>query len=106
MGSKRRRGWILRAALLPVLPIGVVLLLLGRSAATPQLESFRFVILGDRTGEARPGVYEQVWQAAAVEDPAFVVTAGDTIEGLHDATAEAEWRKIERILEPYRRYPV
>jgi Icc protein len=112
MGSNRRagagvrqRGWIRKAGLLPVLmPIAAWLLFLGRSAATPQPESFRFVILGDRTGEARPGVYEQVWKEAAVEDPAFVVTAGDIIEGLHDATAPAEWQEMERILEPYRRY--
>jgi predicted phosphodiesterase len=79
---------------------------LVRGAAAPQLESFRFVILGDRTGEARPGVYEQVWQEAAAEDPAFVVTAGDTIEGLNDAAAQAEWQALERTLEPYRRYPL
>jgi hypothetical protein len=85
------------------MPIAVLLLFLVRSAAAPQLESFRFVILGDRTGDARPGVYEQVWQEAAAEDPAFVVTAGDTIEGLNDGTAQAEWQALERILEPYRR---
>jgi Icc protein len=88
------------------MPIGVLLLVLLRSGATPQPESFRFVILGDRTGEARPGVYEQVWKEAASEDPALVVTTGDTIEGLHDATAQAEWQKMERMLEPYRRYPL
>ena len=83
MGSNRRaRKGIRRVGLLPVLmPIAVLLLFLllflMRSAATPQPESFRFVILGDRTGEARPGVYEQVWQEAAAEDPAFVVTTGD-----------------------------
>src|ERR1700694_5688386 len=96
MGSNRcaglgasQRQWIL-------MPIAVLLLFLVRSAAAPQLESFRFVILGDRTGDARPGVYEQVWQEAAAEDPAFVVTAGDTIEGFNDATAPAEWQEIER----------
>jgi len=111
MGSSRHVGvhlreWILKTGVLPVLmSIAVLLLFLIRSTATPQLESFRFVILGDRTGEARPGVYEQVWQEAAVEHPAFVVTVGDTIEGLHDATAQAEWQEIQRILEPYRHYP-
>jgi len=105
--AARQREWIRKAGLLRVLlPIAVLLLCLVRSAATPQLESFRFVIIGDRTGEARPGVYEQVWQEAAVEDPAFVVTTGDTIEGLHDATAQTEWQAMERILEPYRRYPI
>jgi Icc protein len=114
MGSNRRasvevsqRQWIRQAGLLPVLmPIAVLLLSLVSSSAAPQLESFRFVILGDRTGDARPGVYEQVWQEAGAEDPAFVVTAGDTIEGLNDATAQAEWQALERTLEPYRRYPL
>jgi len=89
-----------------LMPIPVLLLFLLRSAATPQPESLRFVIIGDRTGESRSGVYEQVWREAAAEDPAFVVTVGDTIEGLHDATAQAEWQEMERILEPYRRFPI
>jgi hypothetical protein len=114
MGSNRRARvragqwkWIRKAGLLPVLvPLAVLLLFLVRSAAAPQLESFRLVIFGDRTREARPGVYEQIWQEAAAEDPAFVVTTGDTIEDLHDATAHREWQDKERILEPYRRCPL
>src|SRR5580658_7446296 len=73
-------------------------------AATP--ESFRFVILGDRTGETQPGVYEQVWKEAAAENPAFVVTVGDTIQGMNDASAEAEWLEAGRILKPFRGYPL
>ena len=80
----------------------VALLLLG-APATPA-DSFHFVILGDRTGEAQPGVYEQVWRSAASEDPAFLVNAGDTIEGLNDATVGAEWKQIERILGPYQKF--
>ncbi|MDP9114164.1 MAG: metallophosphoesterase [Acidobacteriota bacterium] len=79
-------------------------LVIDRAAA--QNDSFRFVILGDRTGEARPGVYERVWRAAAAEDPAFAVSVGDSIEGLNDATAEDQWRQLERILTPYRRIPL
>jgi predicted phosphodiesterase len=88
-----------------VLPIAL-LLFLGKSTATPQVESFTFAILGDRTGESEPGVYEQVWKEAAVENPAFVVTTGDTIEGLADATAQVEWRGIEKMLAPYKRFPL
>ena len=74
--------------------------------ATPAAaQTFHFVILGDRTGEAQPGVYEEVWKEAAAEAPAFIVTAGDTIEGLNDATAGSEWRAIEQLLKPYRRIP-
>jgi Icc protein len=73
-------------------------------AAAP--ESFRFVILGDRTGETQPGVYEQAWKQADAEHPAFVVTVGDTIQGLEDATAEAEWQSVEKMLMPFRQYPL
>lgn len=58
---------------------------------------FHFVILGDRTGEAQPGIYEQEIKESVVEHPAFIVTIGDTIEGLNDATADQEWRAAERV---------
>jgi predicted phosphodiesterase len=76
------------------------------AAASPAPDSFRFVILGDRTGEAQTGVYEQVWREAARLDPAFVVGVGDTIEGLHDATADAEWGQVWQIIAPWRRLPL
>lgn len=63
-----------------------------------QPESFRFVVIGDRTGEAVPGVYEQVWKQAAAERPAFAVSVGDTIQGLHDDTAEQEWQDVRQVL--------
>lgn len=66
------------------------------------LADFRFAILGDRTGETQPGVYEQVWKEAAAAHPAFVITVGDTIQGLDDASADREWREVKRILAPYR----
>jgi 3',5'-cyclic-AMP phosphodiesterase len=65
---------------------------------------FHFVILGDRTGEVQPGVYEQVWRQASSANPAFFVSVGDSIQGLDDAAAEAEWRQFERILQPFQRY--
>jgi Icc protein len=75
-------------------------------AAAPQPDAFHFVILGDRTGDAQLGVYERVWQETAAENPAFVLTIGDTIEGMNDAAAPAQWRKVEQILMPYRRFPL
>jgi predicted phosphodiesterase len=96
------KAWFLPALMaIPVLPLFVM-----RSAASPQLESLRFVVLGDRTGDARQGVFEQVWREAASEDPAFVVTVGDTIEGLHDANAAAEWREVKQTLQSYMRFPL
>ena len=88
-----------------ILPLALWVWLLGSRAAAPK-DSFQFVILGDRTGEAQPGVYERVWQEAAAEDPAFVLSVGDSIQGLNDSTAETEWRQFEQILTPYRRFPL
>ena len=82
----------------------VVLAALVFALASPREESFRFVIIGDRTGEVQPGIYEKVWQQADAAHPSFVVTVGDAIQGLHDSTAEAQWRELDKILAPYRRY--
>ena len=65
-----------------------------------------FVLLGDRTGEVRPGIYERVWRQISDSKPEFVVSAGDTIQGGNDATAEAEWRSVRGVLEPYRKIPL
>jgi predicted phosphodiesterase len=64
----------------------------------------RLAILGDRTGEAQAGVFEQVWKELDAEKPDFVVGVGDTIEGLHDNTAEAQWQEVRKILKPYMKY--
>lgn len=74
------------------------------SAAGPT--AFRFVILGDRTGEVQPGVWEQVWGETASLKPAFVAGVGDTIEGLKDASAEEEWQQVETTLAGYRGIPL
>jgi Icc protein len=73
-------------------------------APPPVPAPFHFVILGDRTGEMQPGVYEKILQSAAAGEPAFIASAGDTIQGLDDATAETEWRKWEALMSPFRRF--
>ena len=73
--------------------------------ATASGQTFRFAVLGDRTGETQPGVYEEAWSEAAAEHPAFVVGTGDTIQGLNDATAENEWHAVDQSLAAYRRIP-
>jgi Calcineurin-like phosphoesterase len=88
------------------LPYKTVALLLLFCCPAVAADSFRFVILGDRTGEAQPGVWQQVWREAAADHPAFVVTVGDTIQGANDATAEAQWRAAEKTLKPYARIPL
>lgn len=86
--------------------IAGLLAALAVAGRTANHDSFRFVILGDRTGEAQPGVYERAWKDVAAQNPAFVVGVGDTIQGLNDESAEAEWQSVKRILHPFRRFPL
>jgi predicted phosphohydrolase len=72
-----------------------------RLAAPAASSSFHFAIVGDRTGEAQPGVFEQVWTEVAAEKPAFVLSVGDSIEGLEDTSAPDEWRQLEKIFDRY-----
>jgi len=84
--------------------LNLFLSLLLAAAAGP--ESFHFAIVGDRTGEHVPGVYEEVWKDVAAEKPAFVLSVGDTIEGGHDDTAAAEWQQVESLLKPWSSLPL
>jgi len=59
--------------------------------------TFDFAILGDRTGNAVPGVYEQVAKEIAAHHPAFIINVGDTIEGLDDGTARAQWDAVRPV---------
>lgn len=83
----------------------IAIAFLGLSAAGPQTP-FQFVILGDRTGEAQPGVYEQVWKELTAEHPDFVLSVGDTIQGLNDAVAAHEWREVSRIFRQHATIPL
>jgi predicted phosphodiesterase len=67
--------------------------------------SFRFSIIGDRTGTAVRGVYEQTWREVERLKPDFVINVGDTIQGKNDKTAEAEWKQIRAILNLHKRVP-
>jgi predicted phosphodiesterase len=66
--------------------------------------NFRFAILGDRTGEAVPGVYEEAWRETNADHPDFVISVGDTIQGGNDREADSQWRWMMRSLAPYRGY--
>jgi 3',5'-cyclic AMP phosphodiesterase CpdA len=66
---------------------------------------FRFSILGDRTGDAQPGVYERVWNEIDRTHPDFVINVGDTIQGGNDATATSEWRALRPLWDRFR-YPI
>jgi len=89
-----------------LLLIVVVLAVLAGAGTASDPQPFRFAILGDRTGEAQPDVYEHAWQQVAAENPAFVVAVGDTIQGQDDFTARPEWQAARRLLDPYRRFPL
>ncbi|HSW50374.1 MAG TPA: metallophosphoesterase [Bryobacteraceae bacterium] len=66
---------------------------------------FQFAIVGDRTGGPRREIYAQVWEEVDRFRPDFVINVGDTIQGVEDATAEAQWREIRGFLDKYKRYP-
>ena len=81
-----------------------LLAIAGWSAAGEPRNNFRFSILGDRTGDAEPRVYEQVWRDLDRWHPDFVINVGDTIQGGNDAAAEAEWQALRPIWLRYK-YP-
>ncbi len=70
------------------LTIGVIFLLTISNVFSQANESnsetlypVRFAVIGDRTGGAIPGIYEQVVEEIERMKPDFVITVGDMIEG-------------------------
>ena len=78
------------AAVTMRLSVGLILF-----AAHAYAASFHFAIIGDRTGRAVPGVYEEAWREAAASHPDFALTVGDAIEGGDDTAARAEWEGVK-----------
>lgn len=76
------------------------------NTAASSSPGFHFAILGDRTGEAQPGVYEEVWREIDASHPDFVISVGDTIEGGSDRTAAAEWSALQPLLKQYAHCPL
>lgn len=62
----------------------------------------RFVILGDRTGDPEPGVYEQIIVEAERLKPEFVITVGDMIDGYTTDTLQlnSEWDSLKQMVRP------
>ena len=79
-----------------------VLAAFALAAGGAPANDFRFAILGDRTGDAQPGVYERIWSEIDAEHPDFVINVGDTIQGGNDATARSEWRALRPLWDRYR----
>jgi predicted phosphodiesterase len=85
---------------------GIVVGLLGLSIGGGATGDFRFAIIGDRTGEAQPGVYEQVWREVDAWHPDMAINVGDTIQGGNDANAAREWSALKPLFSKYARYPL
>ena len=65
-------------------------------------ENFQFVVVTDRTGGARPGVFEHGIEKINQLQPEFVVSVGDLIEGYSDDPDQVikEWEEMDKIIEP------
>lgn len=61
---------------------------------------FQFVVVGDRTGGHRPGVFAHAMQQVNWLQPEFVVCVGDLIEGYTEETDRlaAEWDELDGML--------
>ncbi|WP_248924167.1 metallophosphoesterase family protein [Paenibacillus hamazuiensis] len=59
--------------------------------------ALRFAVLGDRTGFALPGVFEQALDKVKRMKPDFILSVGDLIEGYRTSAQEAheEWDEID-----------
>ncbi|HSA53073.1 MAG TPA: metallophosphoesterase [Yinghuangia sp.] len=67
-------------------------------------DRFTFALISDRTGAARPGVFERGIAALNLLAPTFAFQMGDLVEGYTEdtATLDAEWAEVDAILAPLR----
>jgi hypothetical protein len=63
-------------------------------------DDFRFVVVTDRTGEHREGVFEGAMPKVNLLQPAFVMSVGDLIEGYTEDPAELDqqWDEFESFV--------
>ena len=63
-------------------------------------DNFQFVIVPDRTGGARPGVFERAMDKINLLQPEFVVSVGDLIEGYNEKVMpyEEQWDEFDAIV--------
>jgi len=64
-------------------------------------QDFRFVIVGDRTGNCIPGVFDEIIDEISALHPDFVINVGNLIHGYtEDTTAiHAQWDTVLNIME-------
>jgi 3',5'-cyclic-AMP phosphodiesterase len=101
LGARKRTATIARMGVLGRL-LAAALALIALAAGDSPRNDFRFAILGDRTGDAQPGVYERTWSEVDASRPDFVINVGDTIQGGNDATAVSEWNALRPLWRGYR----
>ncbi len=64
-------------------------------------DAFRFVVVGDRTGGCRPGVFAEAMEKVNLLQPDFVLNIGDLIEGYttDEGTLDTQWAEIGGMLD-------
>jgi hypothetical protein len=64
-------------------------------------DDFDFVVVTDRTGEHRDGVFESAMPKVNLLRPAFVMSVGDLIEGYSEdrSVLESEWEEFEGFVD-------
>jgi UDP-2,3-diacylglucosamine pyrophosphatase LpxH len=80
--------------------IGMLFIVSTTLAAEKPACPVRFAVIGDRTGSAVPGVYEQMIAEIQRLRPDFLMTVGDMIEGYTEDTAQliTQWTDYKRLL--------
>jgi len=68
----------------------------------PEPPQLQFVVLPDRTGGEREGVYARVMERINLMQPDFIVSIGDLIEGGTEDTTkiEQQWNEFEALTDP------
>jgi 3',5'-cyclic AMP phosphodiesterase CpdA len=63
----------------------------------PETSQFRFVVVGDRTGAHRPGVFADAMAKLELLQPDFIISIGDLVEGYtaDEAEINRQWDEVE-----------
>lgn len=72
------------------------------SAAKTEEIPVRFAIIGDRTGDCQPGIYEKIVAEVERMKPDFVITIGDYIQGYTDDSIilKKQWEEYKSLIKP------
>lgn len=64
-------------------------------------DDFQFVVVSDRTGGHRPGVFDQAMDKINLLQPEFVMCVGDLIEGYTEdpPTLNAQWDELDSMVD-------